>query len=205
VALQNLQFRRKRRTTNKSSPYCDAKGGRVTGGLPQVVVTPRVTTVNRTPLVNYCVSSHTKPNRLVQFRNSERWCCKLPTRRAVYGIPFITKKAFISSNLVYYQKCSASQWFATTVSTVFGRLKKWWRTVGKNNKVRRNFNDCLLRLSLYYVITNQYSTLLRIFQCAIRNQKSAVKFLYRMTSQMDENQRFLYGLALQSAHWLHGW
>jgi len=189
---------------SKSSPYRVAQGGgKVTSGLPMRVVVPRVTVKNRDPLVPYCVSSFTKPNRLVAFRSSERWTAGLKSKTTIRGIPFITRHGFISSNLVYYQKCSAAQWFATVTSTIFKRLQRWWHKLSKiNSKVPRNFNDFLLRLSLYYVLTDRYSVLLRIFQCAIRNRKSARAFLYKVTSQMDENQRFLYGLALQSAKWL---
>jgi len=206
VALQNLQFRRKRRTTRTSNgqraPYPRVSlSSSVLSVAPRRVVVPRPTKVNHSPLEPIVFSSFAKPNQLVAFRSSLSWFASERNKVAIRGIPFITDRGAYSTNCVCYWKSTSAQWFATVLATHYQRLVRWFRR-HQGFKIVRKYRDLIFRISLYTCLTDDFGTLERLLQCAVRSVPNTRKYLYKLTSQMDDNQRFLHGLMLKSHSWL---
>jgi len=141
--------------------------------------------------------------RLLRYKGSDGWFPKnITPKRCLRAMPFITPEGYISTNTVYYTRCTSSIWFASVVSTVFDRLKarrRRWSRDGK--RVHRN-DDLLLKIALLYTLTLDSGFLTRSVECSKHKDKAAVKLVYSKSRNVDAQTRFWYDQALKGASWL---
>lgn len=147
-----------------------------------------------------------KPSRntLLEFRESQRWVKESAgnTRVAVRAMPFVTREGVISSNAVYYWRCSASQYIASVTSTVYRRLYDRWRRWTKDGDRIIPNRDLALRTAAMYSLTGDSTRLTRVLECAKRNEGAARRMLYKWSRNVDAQTGFWYGQLTSVTSWL---
>lgn len=222
MALQNFPFRKKTRSDSLrprrkprakwAAPHVRARqleqgDGETLCSVPTRIVVPKVVSVERKRILEPSLTStHPKPNKLIQFRESRRWCKESDRflRDTVFALPFVTREGVISSNGLCYWKCSSKQWIATVSATVYQRIVgRWRRWTVEGDRVVPN-RDLALRVAVMYALTFDSGRLCRILECAKRNEFSARKMLYKWSRNVDAPIRFWYGqlCSLGTGSWL---
>jgi hypothetical protein len=169
--------------------------------VPQKVIVPKSDNKTVDRLKPYLVL-HPAKNRLFQFRESQRWCQGLNTVVSVRAMPFVTREGYISSNAVYYWKCSATQWIASVSATVYQRLYDRWKRMRIDGDSIVPNRDLLLRVAVLYTLTLDDRLLVRTIECAKRNEGAARKLLYYRSREVDAITRFWYGQLTSVTSWL---
>ncbi len=145
------------------------------------------------------LSLHPSSNGLVRFKESKRWYISSYARR-MFNIPFIDHCGRIHNTSVAHWYCEPEQLFASMVATVNKRLVGRYRQ--KFIPKYRPKSDLLFQVSLLYVITKDSSKFLRM-QCMLarRRYTQLRKFCCFVKHRLDDNKRFLYDQAFNSASW----
>jgi len=141
--------------------------------------------------------------RLLRYKGSDGWFTKhITPKRCLRAMPFITPEGFISSNTVYYTRCTSSMWFSSVVSTVYDRITSRRKRWSRGTKRARRNDDLCLKTAILYVLTLDGSFLTRSVECQKRNDKAAGKMIYAKSRNVDAQTRFWYDQAVKAASWL---
>jgi len=127
---------------------------------------------------------------------SERWTAEVSnTRVAVRAQPWIDPGGHISGSALLTWRCSAYQWFATTVRSVIQRISKR-EVVQKRSKYKTSRQ--LTLIAILYASTNDDRMLERLLNC---KAKGFSKLLYHYINSVGAKTRFLYDQAVKAALW----
>jgi len=127
---------------------------------------------------------------------SERWTGDPDkSKTCLRGQPYILPSGHISGSVYLTWRCSAHQWFATTVRSVISHITK--RDVVKKRCKRKKRNH-LTMIAILYVCTNDDNLLERLLNCRAQD---FVRVFCHYLNNVDENPRFLYDQAVSAASW----
>jgi len=127
---------------------------------------------------------------------SERWTAGLAdTKVAVRGQPYILPSGHISGSALLTWRCTANQWFATTVRSVIQRISK--RTVVTKRSKYKKKRD-LTKIAILYVLTNNSNLLERLLNC---HKSAFTRAITKEIMSVDAKTRFLYDQAVNAALW----
>jgi len=130
-----------------------------------------------------------------KLMRSERWAPEGDSKRRLRGLPYIMPSGHLSGSVKLLWRCSANQWFATVVRSVIERITK--RAIVKRRckyKTQRNLTE----IAVYYVLTNDEYNLERLLCC----RRSGFRGLIHKLTHVDDQMRFCFDQALNSALWL---
>lgn len=140
--------------------------------------------------------------KLLRYKGSDGWFSKdITPKRCLRAMPFITKEGFISSNPIYFSKCTSTVWFSSVVSTVFDRLNARRALWSRGGNKRRPNHDLNFRIAVLYTLTLDGGFLSRVVECQKRNDQAAMKITYSKSRNVDAQTRFWYDQALKGASW----
>lgn len=150
-----------------------------------------------TDIERHCTKRVTTQSRALgtKLMRSERWCPGVDSKNRLRVIPYIMKSGHISGSSLLTWKCTAAQWFATTVRAVIERIRHR-NVVMKRSKYKKQRH--LTEIALFYVLTNSDQLLERLLCCHRRGFRSLITYL---KNTLDDKMRFCYDQALQDALW----
>jgi predicted transcriptional regulator len=128
---------------------------------------------------------------------SERWTGDPDTsKRRIRGQPYILPSGHISGSVYLKWRCTAHQWFATTVRSVIEKLRK--RGAVKQRCSRKNRHQITM-MAILYVCTNDARMLERLLNC---KAKGFTRVFWHYLHHVDDKKlRFLYDQAVNAALW----
>jgi hypothetical protein len=126
---------------------------------------------------------------------SQKWAPDSSSKTRMRGIPYVMPSGHLSGSVKLLWKCTANQWFATTVRAVIERIKA--RSV-INKRCKYKTYRHLTEIAVYYVLTNDEYSLERLLCCRRRGFRG---LLYYLLKRLDEPMRFCFDQALSSALW----
>jgi hypothetical protein len=142
--------------------------------------------------------------RGLNLKRSKRWLTSFPGIGGPYEMPHIDRLGRFTGASVYTLTCEPADVLSITVSTIFGRLKRYAhahnerRVVGKHLRV-------LLRVAAYYALSKNSYYMDRIL-CFVRNLSKYGKHIHPITlhflAKGDEDKRFVYSQVCYQTNWL---
>lgn len=133
----------------------------------------------------------------MKIMRGESWTADNGSKLSVRnrGQPYIMPSGHISGSVYFTWRCTAYQWFATTVRAVIERIRA--RNVVYKVRKRKTKRH-LTMIALLYVATNDEVMLERLLNC---NRSGFTRTFFYYLMRVDAKTRFLYDQALNGASW----
>jgi hypothetical protein len=142
--------------------------------------------------------------RGTNLRRSQRWLDSYPAVSGEYQLPHIDWLGRFTGESVYTLACSPADVLSTTVSTIYGRLKRYAYAHNEREVVNKRRRD-LLRASAYYALTKNSYYMDRVLYF-LRNLRKNSSLIHRVTLKFlmgcDADKRFVYGQVCFQTNWL---
>lgn len=142
--------------------------------------------------------------RGLNLRRSKRWSMCFPGVGGPYELPLIDRLGRFTGASVYTLACEPADVLSITVSTIFGRLKRYASAHCKNSIVNR-YQRVILRAAAYYAISkNSYfmDRLLFLLRTLEKNGRSVHKLTLKFVAKGNADKRFVYGQVCYQTNWL---
>jgi hypothetical protein len=140
----------------------------------------------------------------IVVRGSKRWATPNQIIQPGYKFPYLNKNGqFTGSTLVSF-RCSAPQYIATLVATLYRRIETRALVHNKRSEVVKR-KKLLLQAAYYYAVSKNawfFDRLMALSRNLERHHKSIHHLVRNFTSKLDENKRFVYSQVSFQTNWL---
>jgi len=157
---------------------------------------------------NYTPKLYTKIPGIQQpgivVKASHRWCPFPPGEKRLYPMYFVSKVGKLTTHLLCKWLATPEQYIMTKIATIYSRVHNWVLGRKKSTNVGFRFREACFKVSALYALTNS-SRIIDTFVGMCRTgtrQKDLHSFLYALSCRLDDNNRFVYGLAFFQRQWL---
>jgi hypothetical protein len=156
------------------------------------------------PLVAKVIPVDQRQVRGAQLRRSTRWLDTFPAVSGEYQLPHIDRLGRFTGESVYTLACNPADVLSTTVSTIYGRLKRY-AAAHNQGSVLRKWTRVLLRASAYYALSKNSYYMDRIL-FFLRNLEKNGKLIHPITlkflTKCNADKRFVYSQVCYQTNWL---